>query len=613
MTGRIFLVGRLAARDLRRRPGQAVLLLVVITAAMAALTLGLLLHTVTDSPYAQTRAATAGPDVVASSVGFAGRSEQISAAGIRRFAALADAQGVTGHSGPYPVAWPVLRAGGLTADVMAEGRDEATVRVDQPDVVQGTWVRPGGVVLERAFADALGVIVGDQVTMNGKPFRVIGIAVTAAVPVFSQVCFYGGCSGPIGQMPQFDTGLAWVTTADAGSLAAPDDPLTYYLNLRLADPATAPAFVTAHQPPPTSGPPALTAWQTLSSVATHLAADQQQVLAPASLLLILLAVASVAVVAGARMTQQDRRVGLLKAVGGTPLLAAAALLAEHTVVAVAAAGAGLAIGWLAAPLLTGPGASLLGTAGAPPFTVSTVLLVVCAAVAVAAAATLIPAVRAARMSTVAALASVTRTPRRQAWLLRISAWLPVPLLLALRLIGRRPRRTLLSAASFLVTATTVVAVLSYHATLRVDMTLAGPFGGAPDPMRARMSTVMLVVTIVMGILAAVNAIFTTWATVLDSRHLSAIVRVLGATPRQVVAALSAAQLLPAMAGALLGIPAGTELYAVVQGSGPRGTPSAVWLLFTVLGVLLVAAGLAAIAALASTRQGTAGVLQAEMA
>ena len=612
--GRILLIGRLAARDLRYRPVQAVLLLVVIAAATATLTLGLVLRAVTSNPYAQTRTVTAGPDVVASSVGFTGRSEQISAAVMRRFAALAHVAGVTGHSGPYPVAWPVLRAGNNSpADVMVEGRDEAPAAVDQPDIVLGTWVRPGGVVLERAFADALGVGIGDRVTMNGRPLRVIGIAVTAAVPVYSQICFYGGCSGPVGQEPQFDTGLAWVTTADVRSLAAPGDPLTYYLNLRLADPAAAPAFVSAHQPPPSSGPAALTAWQTLRDVATHLVADQQQVLAPASLLLGLLAVASVAVVAGARMTEQDRRVGLLKAVGGTPALAMAALLAEHLIVALAAAAAGLASGWLVAPLLTGPGASLVGTAGAPPFTVSTVLLVAGAAVAVAGAATVIPAARAARMSTVAALADAARAPRRQAWLVRASASLPVPLLLALRLIGRRPRRALLTTASFIVTATTVVAVLSYHATLSVDANLAGPFAGAPDPMRGRMSTVMLIVTIVMAILAVANTIFTTWATVLDSRHLSAIVRSLGAAPQQIVLAVTAAQLLPALAAALVGIPAGLELYAVVQGAGPRGTPSALWLVAMVLGILLAVAGLAATAAVACLRQSVASILQAEMA
>ena len=37
---RLRLVGRLVARDLRRRPGQAVLLLLAITASTATLTLG---------------------------------------------------------------------------------------------------------------------------------------------------------------------------------------------------------------------------------------------------------------------------------------------------------------------------------------------------------------------------------------------------------------------------------------------------------------------------------------------------------------------------------------------------------------------------------------------
>ena len=63
--GKILLACRLVARDLRHRPGQAVLLLLAITAATATLTLALVLHGVTSQPYEQTRAATSGPDVVA--------------------------------------------------------------------------------------------------------------------------------------------------------------------------------------------------------------------------------------------------------------------------------------------------------------------------------------------------------------------------------------------------------------------------------------------------------------------------------------------------------------------------------------------------------------------
>ena len=63
--GRLALIGRLAVRDLRRRPAQAGLLLIAIMAATTTLTLALALHGVTSQPYQRTRAATAGPDLLA--------------------------------------------------------------------------------------------------------------------------------------------------------------------------------------------------------------------------------------------------------------------------------------------------------------------------------------------------------------------------------------------------------------------------------------------------------------------------------------------------------------------------------------------------------------------
>ena len=63
--GKLLLVYRLALKDLRHRAAQAILLLLAIAAGAATLTLGLALHGTTDNPYARTRAATNGPDVVA--------------------------------------------------------------------------------------------------------------------------------------------------------------------------------------------------------------------------------------------------------------------------------------------------------------------------------------------------------------------------------------------------------------------------------------------------------------------------------------------------------------------------------------------------------------------
>jgi hypothetical protein len=153
-------------------------------------------------------------------------------------------------------------------------------------------------------------------------------------------------------------------------------------------------------------------------------------------------------------------VGSLKAVGGTPPLVAALLLVEYMVLALLGAAAGLAAGWLAAPTLTDPGAGLLGNAGAPTVTMSTVGAVTAVALGVAVAATFVPAVRAARTSTVHALTDAARPPRRAPSLIAVSARLPVPLLLGLRMTARRPRRVVLSVVSIAITVTGIVAALA---------------------------------------------------------------------------------------------------------------------------------------------------------
>ena len=152
--GRILLVGRLAVRDLRRRPGEAVLLLLAIMAATATLTLGLVLRGVTDDPYQSTRDGDGGArrrrrrrrPRHARSTGPPTRPHST---------ALADAPGVVAHSGPYPVITADVEANGRTGTAHAIGRDTTPAAVDQPALTDGTWVDDGGVVVEAAFADAL--------------------------------------------------------------------------------------------------------------------------------------------------------------------------------------------------------------------------------------------------------------------------------------------------------------------------------------------------------------------------------------------------------------------------------------------------------------------------
>jgi hypothetical protein len=340
--GRLLLVARLVARDLRHRPSEALLLLLAVTAAATTLTLGLVLHGVTNGPYERTRVATAGPDLVASVFPSFKPDQPAARAGLLP---LRKAPGVIASGGPYPVTFAALHGGGYAAAAMVEGRPEAPSAVDRPVLTAGTWVRPGTVVLERSFAAALGVGVGNTITLNERSFLVSGIAVSAAVPPYPGVCLLGCMIGP--GMPNGQPGLVWMTEPGAESLATSTQPLAWFMNLRLADPAGAASYATAYNQAQSASPaPFLVAWQDIAANAGRIISTQQEVLLVGSWLLGLLAVASVAVLAGGRMAGQVRRVGLLKAVGATPGLVAVVLLAEHLVLALIAAMLGLALGWL---------------------------------------------------------------------------------------------------------------------------------------------------------------------------------------------------------------------------------------------------------------------------
>ncbi|HEV2252235.1 MAG TPA: ABC transporter permease [Streptosporangiaceae bacterium] len=612
--GKILLVARLATRDLRRHRAQAALLFLAITAATTVLALGLALSGVTNQPYQQTRTATKGPDVVGSLT----TPDQATA--------LIHASGVSAASGPYPLVYAVLRVNGRMAGAQAEGRTEAPAAVDQPDLTAGSWVRPGGVVIERTFAEAFGVTVGDRLTLNGQSFTVAGIAVTAAIVPYPNIC-YSGCSltgylDGYGIGPK-DIGLVWMTEPAVMKLTSAADPLAgYVLNLKLRDPDQAQAFANRYTTNGPSGPAFSTpqdntsvqdltfnTWQYLASSYGLLVTDEQAVLVPGAVLLCLLALASVAVLVGGRLAENTRRVGLLKAAGGTPGLIAATFLAENLVLALAAGAAGLTAGILAAPLLTSPGAALVGAPGAPSLTPLMVVAVLGVALVVTLASTLAPAIRAARSSTVSALADSARPPRRHGTLIRLSRRLPVPALFGLRLAARRPRRALLSAASIAVTVCGIVAVLAFHAT--VSRTVTGsPAGGLVSPVVSRDEQMLLVITIMLITLSALNAIFTAWATVLDARRPSALMRALGARSRQVSTGLLAAQVLSVLPGAIAGVPLGIVLFGAVS-RHQSASPSALWVAASVLGTLLAVAGLTTVPALIGARTPAPQILQSE--
>jgi ABC-type antimicrobial peptide transport system permease subunit len=602
--GRALLLFRLARQDIRHHVAQAVLLIVAIAAATAVLSLAFALNGVNSAmngvnsnPYQQTKAATKGPDVVAQSASSA-FTNATSPTDLAALVALNHAKGVGAYSGPYPMATAVMRSTGIDVGVSVEGRQPGVAAVDQPKVTDGTWIRPGGVVVERSFAQAANLRLGQTITLNGRPFQVIGFAVTAAFDG------YPGIS------------LMWATEAAARGLATKAAPLTYYSNLKLSDasPRAIDAFVNAYGVQNGASAyattPLLISWTDVAWGDSSFLRSDQALLLTGATLLGLLALASVAVLVGGRLAEGTRRVGLLKAVGGTPGLVAATFLAENLFLALVAAFAGLLAGWRAAPLFSKPEAELIGTPGAPPLTLVMVVVAIVVALVVVLASTLVPAIRAARMSTVSALADAPRLPKRRESLIRLSRKLPVPALFGLRLVARRPRRAILSAASIAVTVMGLVAALAIRAAVDNKLAHLGNSGGLANPDISQAEQVLTVITISLVTLAALTAIFTAWATVLDARRASAVTLALGATPQQVRAGLAMTQVIPALPGAVLGLPLGIGLFKAAA-HGLNGLPPVPWLVAAVLGTVIVVAALTSVPARIGTRRPVPDMLQTE--
>ncbi|SFQ41575.1 putative ABC transport system permease protein [Actinomadura madurae] len=593
--GRVLLVFRLVLADVRRHPAQAAMLVVAVTAATAALALGLSLRGGTEKLYWQTREVTAGPDVVALSPGTDPET-------IKALKSLEHAPRVVAHSGPYRQYYTSLTANGSTGAAVVQVADMTPGPVDRPLVTSGGWVRPGGAVLERGFAAAMGAGVGDHVTVAGRSLPVVGVAVTAARSVYPWALGIGPGGGP-----SDGGGLVWLAERDTRALESPDVPVTSFINLKLRDPDEA-RLLNRHDP---AVAPAfentwvnMKTWQHIAEQDFVMLRNSQPILVIGSWLLSFLAVGGVATLAAGRAARQTRRVGLLKAVGATPGLIAAVLLAEYLVLALLADALGLAIAGLAAPTVVNPSASLVSTAIGPSG--DTIAFTTVAAVFAAVLTTVGPTLRALRTGTVSALADTARRPRRRAWLNRVSAPLPTSLLLGLRLIARRPGRAVLYACTIATTLLAVTALLMVY--VQPDRGYPGS-AMATHARTAQDRHLLLGVTIAVIALALVNTITVTWTLAMEARPTMAIARAFGATPGQTAAGLSAAQLLPALSGAFAGVPLGIALVlSFSRGDVPK--PPTWWLLAAAVAAVLATAALTAVPARMAARRSVARTLGA---
>jgi putative ABC transport system permease protein len=538
------LLARLAWRNVRHRPVAAILLLIAMTTVTTTLSLALVVQSTAQRPWDATFDRTSGAHVVANSEDPA------------RLAALVNAPGVIASIGPNPVIPTTAVVAGFTVPLEVVGRETLDSAVDRPIITAGSADLSGSsIVLERSTASTIHAAVGDRVLMQGgTELTLTGIAVSVASPPF----------------PRSEPGHAWTSTATAAQLAGATGRYVQQVELRLADPASAPAFVASHADPRLY----LVSWQQTRDSALQDIATIRIILLTVSLLLIILTLGSVTTLVAARMNERLRQFGILKALGATPALLTVMVLIEQLASAAVATVVGVATGAWLAGLITRPVAILLNSATPTGPTPGSWLAVAAAATAIVLVAATRPALAAARATTLSNLTAGLGRPRSTQSLARVAAALRIalPVSLGVRSMVRRPSRTLLAIGSLALSVALVAAALATERTLKIQQHATATSDNNPAAVlqamadqaaSAQIERVVGLFAVVFAVLGAVNLLIIATYAARDSARNHAILRSLGFTPAQTGTSLLSAQIASALAAVILGIPFGLGLFRAI--------------------------------------------------
>jgi putative ABC transport system permease protein len=595
--GRGRLVFGLAWRNVRHRPWQAVLLLLALSLSATTITLALALTESGDRAWHRVARATNGFHVY-ERVEVPEDASPAQRERVRAEAARLGAEpGVIATGGPWHTAFISGEIDGAPIELKVQTRDASPAAVNQPLVTEGAWLdRREGAVLEDGFADAAGLGPGDTLTIAGQDVPVRGAALTVSSQPYP------------GEQPT----TVWISPATATRLdvaSDADEYEEYLVELRLADPDQAPAFAAAHSIEPDF------TWQDRKGESGSDFRELATSLAGMAAFVVALALATAAILVAGRMAAQVRQVGTLKAVGVTPGQVTGVLLVEYLAVAVLATAIGLAAG----TLLTPPVARLtrsLSVYGAlsPSISASRAAIVLAVVAAVVLLATVRPALRGVRRSTVHSLSSNTRPPHRAGRLIRAIARLPLPLPIGmgLRAATRRPGRFVATTFGLTIGIALVIAGLALRtgveefrehgprisAVEAADRAAAGLVDNA-DPIALaadvenmeRISSLGFTIAAFLVGLAMINAVIAAVFSANDSARNHAILRTLGATPRQTVTAFVIAHIAACLLACALGIPLGTALYTAIRGEtlGPIGLTPLTYVTTALIALLLYSA------------------------
>jgi putative ABC transport system permease protein len=380
--------------ELRHRRLQAALIGFIVVLASGTATIALTLIAESSHPYDRAFEDQRGAHLVA----FFDTGKTTSA----RVAATQQLLGASATGGPWPAVNVPFKHGNGKDTLSVVGRDDPGGRVEILRLTAGRWVKaPGEIVLTRSFAVQNAIAIGDQITalsvLSEPTFRVVGEAIDIN-------------EGPAGSWSQ----SAWISTAQVNGLTSPSNPVDYKMAYRFQSAPSADQLgqeisklKMAFQP------------GALRDTVSYLDVRDTFNRVTAAILIFLLAFSVFAlgavaliianVVTGA-VIGGYREIGIMKAVGFTPVQVVQVFVAQMAGPALAGCLVGIPLGGLLSQPLLNQSADALGLPGGFSLAPWIPMVAIVGVLAIVVVAAVIPAWRAAVLSPATAISRGT-SPR----------------------------------------------------------------------------------------------------------------------------------------------------------------------------------------------------------
>ena len=433
-----------AIRDLRRRRLQAAVIFVTALLAVCAGTMALTLMSQTRDPYQTAFQAQKGAHL---QVAFDPKTDPVT------IALTPPLIGATASAGPYRASDIQFQTNGHKFRVTTIGRDNPGGKVEQLRITAGRWpAADNEIALTRSFAELNHISVGDTM-------KVTSVSQEPVLTIVAEVVDIDEGSADLSSQH------AWVLSTAIPALVAKDSDF-YLMDYRFASDPTSAQLAADMDTLRRSLPPGSVAGSVNYLLISSVFNITNQIVTSVLLAFSVFALAATAAIVANLVTgiviSSYREIGIMKAVGFTPLQVVGVFVVQIVIPAAAACLIGIPAGTLLSQPLLANSSQALGLAYEATFSPGLDLLALAGALLIVSLAALIPAWRAGLLKPIVVIANAS-APRGTSgrWLRSLASRvrLPRPIALGVGEAGARPVRAILTLfAIFLGVATVVVAL-----------------------------------------------------------------------------------------------------------------------------------------------------------